>query len=126
MKINRYRKLLFIGMFVFIVAIFLDKKIVSAVDQISEFGFTGSELEFDSKIWKETDKSGGEREMMLNDLYNYISDGDNEQKIVEILGIPDKKTKIQYQYLLSIGYDPCYLILDFENDQLVEMIRECN
>jgi hypothetical protein len=101
--------------------------IVFVINRVPETGFKENARKFDSKIWLDGDKEGGLREEMYDDItINYLPKLKTQSEIVSILGKPDKENEQSIDYLLSVGFDPCYLRIYLENNKVAKFNRECN
>jgi hypothetical protein len=93
---------------------------------LPNFGLDESSLKFDRQVWRTTDKESGEREMMLNDLYkNHLKVGMPGDSVKQLLGAPDTIFDNRCRYLISIGYDPCWLEIKLENNVLESYEKVC-
>ncbi len=100
---------------------------------LPEVGLNRSAHKFDSKIWKEADKEGGVREEMCDDLLkNILKTGTDKKIVLEKLGQSDNNSyqyleKNQLVYLVSKGFDPCFLVFSFdENNKLILTNINCS
>ena len=110
-----------------LIAVLLIICIVFVINRIPETGFKENARKFDSKTWLNGDKEGGLREEMYDDItFNYLPKLKTKSEIVALLGKPDKENEQSIDYLLSIGFDPCYLRIYLENNKVAKFNRECN
>lgn len=125
-KNKKIKRFIFPFLFCLVVILILFQKLGQL--EFPDYDFSKSQIPFDSVEWKQCDKVGGTRDMMRNDLIeNYLSiNSQSKEEIIELLGKPDKEDFGYFYYLLSIGFDPCYLIFDFEESLLTSIKRECH
>lgn len=50
----------------------------------------------------------------------------DKAEVITLLGKADKNLGNELSYLISIGFDPCYLVIEFEKTLLKNNDRRCN
>jgi hypothetical protein len=86
-----------------------------------DVGFDRTKNVFQSNVWKNADKEGGEREGMLVDLGKRILiKNTSKSVIIDSLGIPDSIENHNFLYMVSKGMDPCYLIIEMNKQRRLD------
>lgn len=95
---------------------------------------------FDSQKWKDADPESGEREAMLRDLFkNHVRPGMSRQQVLNLLGkptprdhypcfqAPPEDTASTLCYTVSLGLDPCTLLLAFDaQGRFIHHAKSCS